>query len=575
MIEEFKNALVCATERVAAWSDLLDAINVYPVADGDTGRNLTMTLSPLRHPGSSRTGTIRRILLSARGNSGNIAAQFLSGLLTADSPESLVPAVSLGSDNAWQAVHHPVAGTMLSVLDAATGFVSANGVGQGADWMTRLTRCLEQAVHSTHDQLPRLRRAGVVDAGALGMFVFLEAFFATLYPGSDGLTKIGAAFEGRLEVASSFEEKQTPGYCVDTVIRTGLNPEKAARRLGQAGEEVVTIAHGDIVKIHLHTPDRQALRRTLSSVGTVLQWSEDDISRQIQGRRHSRGRGRIHIVTDAAGSITREDARDLGMTLLDSYISLGEASVPETLLAPEVLYREMAKGVRVSTAQASVFERHQHYERLLDQYAHVLYLCVGSVFTGNYHTALAWKKDHDRDNRFTVIDTGAASGRLGALALAVGRLADTGAAPRSVIHYAREAAPACFEYIFLGRLKYLAAGGRLSRTSAVFGDMLNLKPVISPTPDGAKKIGSARSRDGQLAFALEKLGAGVAENSAPFILLEFSDNRAWVETTAFEAIRVRCPKAEIRLQPLSLTTGVHTGPGTWALAILPDTEPVL
>ena len=88
-------------------------------------------------------------------------------------------------------------------------------------------------------------------------------------------------------------------------------------------------------------------------------------------------------MTDAAGSISRETAAGLGVTLLDSYITVGERSLPETHFAPEELYAAMRRGVKVSTAQASVFERHEHYRSVLDRYPRVLYLCVGSAFTGN------------------------------------------------------------------------------------------------------------------------------------------------------------------------------------------------
>ena len=69
MDEKLKQAFITGVERVAAWSDLLDEINVYPVADGDTGRNLSMSLTPLRFAGGDKDEIVRKLLLSARGNS--------------------------------------------------------------------------------------------------------------------------------------------------------------------------------------------------------------------------------------------------------------------------------------------------------------------------------------------------------------------------------------------------------------------------------------------------------------------------------------------------------------------------
>ena len=81
METDFQEAHISGMERIAAWSDLLDAINVFPVADGDTGRNLLTSLTPLRQPATDHAELIRRLLLSARGNSGNIAVQFFAGFL--------------------------------------------------------------------------------------------------------------------------------------------------------------------------------------------------------------------------------------------------------------------------------------------------------------------------------------------------------------------------------------------------------------------------------------------------------------------------------------------------------------
>ena len=128
---------------------------------------------------------------------------------------------------------------------------------------------------------------------------------------------------------------------------------------------------------------------------------------------------------------------------------------------------------------------------------------------GTVAAATEWKKANDPEDRFTIIDTGAASGRLGLLAVAVARFAREDRDAEAVIRFAREGVERCEEYVFLDRLQYLAAGGRLSRSGAFFGDMLHMKPIITPLADGARKVGVVRDRAGQLRFALEKLEAAL------------------------------------------------------------------
>jgi hypothetical protein len=228
----------------------------------------------------------------------------------------------------------------------------------------------------------------------------------------------------------------------------------------------------------------------------------------------------------------------------------------------------MRQGVKVFTAQASVYERHQFYESVLRRYERVLYLCVGSAFTGNHQVALQWKKEHDEQDRLRIIDTGAASGRLGTIVLACARyLAQTNDLEKTY-EFAQSAVKNCEEYVFLDKLQYLAAGGRLSRTSAFFGDMLKIKPVISPQPEGVKKVGVVKNQEEQVKMALEKLGATLKTDSRALIMLEYSDNVDQVAQFK-EKIKALYTNAEIILQPLSLTSGAHMGPGTWGVAFLP------
>ena len=279
-------------------------------------------------------------------------------------------------------------------------------------------------------------------------------------------------------------------------------------------------------------------------------------------------------MTDAAGSITREDSRNMGITLLDSYITAGDRSLPETLFLPSELYKYMRGGIKVSSSQASVFERHQYYQSVLNQYERVLYLCVGSYYTGNYDVAMKWKSENDPDDRFTVIDTGAASGRLGMIVTATARYAANRDDADSVIDFARSAVDVCEEYVFLDKLQYLAAGGRLSKSSAFFGDLLHMKPVISPLAEGAKKVGVLRNQKDQVRFALEKLDMAFSKDSKFFILLQYTDNKPWVSDVVLKKIEGRYPSAEIVLKPISLTSGVHMGPGTWAVAFIPNLIPL-
>ena len=569
MMEDIQQALIAGVERLTAWADLLDRINVFPIADGDTGRNLVISLAPLRQPDRDLQALSRDLLLLARGNSGNIASRFFQYFIQARSREGLSGAIRLARDHAWQAVPDPRPGTMLSFFDALAAALFNTNAISGLDRIAKVLTHLEAAVRDTTDQQHKLRKAGVVDSGALGMFLYFEGFFHIMAGGRIPFRSVMEAFRGKLQVSASYFEEPEAGYCVDTVLQTEKELKDAGQMLASLGESVIVTQEDSYLKVHFHTRDRTEARGKLNHFGKVIDWVEDDLYQQTSAFGGSNKEPVVHIMTDAAGSLTRKEAKTLGISLLDSYITIGEHSLPETYFCPEELYEAMRKGVKVTTAQASVFERQQIYESVMSRHRQVLYLCVGSAFTGNYGVVMDWKKWHDHEDLLAVIDTGAASGRLGVLALAVASFAIEADGARHVLDYARQAMTHCEEYVFLDRLEYVAAGGRLSRAGAFFGDMLHMKPIVSPMPEGARKVGIVKNREEQLRFAMEVLGRSLQPAEMALIMLEYSDNCPWVEEVRNYVAKCY-PKARIIVHPLSLTSGAHMGPGTWAIAFLPN-----
>jgi DegV family protein with EDD domain len=560
-----KKGLCAGYERMAAWADVLDRINVFPIADDDTGRNLRISLAPLRLFTGDRSRTVARLLAAATGNSGNIAAGFFSGFLSAEPDADFSQAARIGRQRAWAAVARPRPGTMLTAFDAL-----AEAVPKGKS--DALIRALESAVRSTAETLPAMRRAGVVDAGALGVYLFFEGFLAAAAGTEGPFPPLTDTFSGLLTIAENFSADPSPRYCVDTIVATEGVDSDQKQLLADLGESVVVLSDGLDVKIHLHTDRREDVRRRLESIGRVLRWSDERIEQDRSPAARARPAGPVHVMTDAAGSLSRPAAGDLNITVLDSYLVFDDATAPETLVDPETVYRAMRRGRKVTTAQASVFERRQCYHSALSRHRRVLYLCVGSVYTGNFQTASDWKAENDPEDRFMVVDTGLASGRLAVAALAAARAAAGEHTAEAVVDAARQAIEHSGEYLFLDRLKYLAAGGRLSKTRGFFGDLLGKKPVITPTAEGAIKAGIVGDEKEQIAFALDRLDREFGRRARGLILIEHTDNRMWLEKQVLPAVAARFGAAEIRLAPLSLTAGAHMGPGTWGVAFLPDSE---
>jgi DegV family protein with EDD domain len=604
-MNELRTCFTAGYACLSAWADLLDRINVFPVADGDTGTNLRISLAPFRdtHDTGQDSTTVRSLLTRrAVGNSGNIAAAFFREFCQATCCDDLAERAVIGREKAWQAVAEPCEGTMLSVFDIlAASLVAHAASSERSDPVSvypHLRIALQEAVRSTPEHLPDLKKAGVVDAGALGMYIYFDGFFRELTRQDGRPDSILETFAGQLAIRRSFLSSDSPGSadttktsscCVDAVLRRneqgadsgnpGGDTMATADAINALGESVVVLEDDTLLKVHIHTDEPEKLQKQLAAFGTLVQWdaekivqshgesnAEANLEQNLESTAEPAVQPALHIITDAAGSITRETAARHGITLLDSYIVAGDDARPESLFDPAEIYSRQRKGGRVTTAQASSFERYQYYESIVQRFGPSLYLCVGSAFTGNHAAATAWKKEHDQDELLTVLDTGAASGRLALIALLTARYAKKIRNPEELIAYARAVIKECGEYIFIDELKYLVAGGRVSKAGGFFGDLLGVKPVVSPINNTVRKMGVTRNRKGQLSFALGKLREQFDCGVAPAVLLQYSDNEEWLKDTVRPQVRELLPKAEILLTPLSLTSGVHMGPGTWALA---------
>jgi DegV family protein with EDD domain len=568
MYPAFMNALALGYERIVAWADILDRINVYPVPDGDTGRNLAITLAACRNISGDSDSLSREILLSARGNSGNIVAGFLAGFLTCKDLSSLPASAEAGRNLAYRAVPNPQQGTMISLFDTLVTSLKKNPPEETGRWVEAVIHDLEETVKNTREQLPELKKAGVVDAGALGMLVFFDPLLNTLAGRAVRPPLFMDNLKDSFNLSGSWQDRNYQGYCLDVLLKIDHEEQEVVKHIMDVGESVVAMPHGECLKVHLHATDRERVRQDLTSIGAILSWAEDDLAEQTFRFSEPRKNQAIHILTDAAGSITRDQAQSLGITLLNSYIAVGNRFLPETYVDPSQLFAAMKAGAKVSTGQASAVERQECYHNVMKVHDRVLYLCVGSFYTGNYDMAIQWKAENDLEDRMTVLDTGVASGKLGLVARAAAELSLTVSDPMEVIAFARGAIQKVQEYIFLDTLQFLAAGGRMSKTGAFFGDVLRIKPIISPFPDGARKIGVVRSTRDQVKFAFRHLEQDIPKDQKAALLLEYTDNKEWLETEIKPEIERRFPLVKVILQSLSLTSAAHMGPGSWGVAFL-------
>jgi DAK2 domain fusion protein YloV len=263
----------------------IDDLNVYPVPDGDTGTNLTLTVravddavasaEPAERPALAHA-VARAALMGARGNSGVILSQIVRGVaeVLAESPNGVDPPLTAralrgASDAAYRAVRRPVEGTMLSVIrelaeEAERRALDPEPLG---DLLVELVRYGEGAVARTPEQLDVLREAGVVDAGGAGLVELLRGLAGAVTGETVPATPAAASSPGPDAIHL---EPSRFRYCTVFVVEgNALDRDELEARLEPLGDSLVVVGDETALKVHVHTDDPGAALSLGTAAGTI------------------------------------------------------------------------------------------------------------------------------------------------------------------------------------------------------------------------------------------------------------------------------------------------------------------
>jgi len=279
----------------------IDDLNVYPVPDGDTGTNLTMTVRAVadaveQTSAASRQSLARDVargaLMGARGNSGVIFSQIVRGAadVLGETDTSVIDANAAAlalrgaSDAAYRAVRRPVEGTMLSVIRELAEEAEAR-VQEGpalGDLLVELVRRGELAVARTPEQLQVLRDAGVVDAGGAGLLELVRGVAATV--SGEPLPKPPPS-EERLGIEAIHQELSPYRYCTVFLVEgEDLDREALEEKLEQLGDSLLVVGDSNALKVHVHTDDPGAALSLGTGIGTIDRVEIANMHEQTQER---------------------------------------------------------------------------------------------------------------------------------------------------------------------------------------------------------------------------------------------------------------------------------------------------
>ena len=593
--DTFADALISGIHRVIDDQEILNQINVFPVPDGDTGTNLSLSLGAAlpvlqqaddKHLGTLLAAVADALLDGARGNSGAIMAQFFQGMsdsagdLTRFTPYTFAKAVTMGSDYAHDAMSNPREGTILSVI-ATFATSLADGAGHNADsgFAALVGSALEQsrqALAKTQEQLDVLRKAGVVDAGAKGFVDLVDGMAEYLDTGNivaePDLSLL--SIEAPMVTAGSSLES---GYrfCTECVV-TGadIDRRKLREALADLGDSLVLAGTKRKAKIHIHVDEPDRVFELARRYGDVSAEKADDMHRQ-QTSSHDAGR-RFAVITDSAADIPDEDMERLDIHMVPCRIQFGDRGyLDKVSITAGEFFRELASNpVHPTTSQPAPGDFRRQYQFLASHFADVLSINLTGMVSGTVEAARSAAERVNAHGQVHVINSRNASLGEGLLVVAAAEYAKAGLSVEDAIAAVNRLIPDTRTYGLLKDLRFAVRGGRVPRWVKTIADLLRATAIIRTVPDG-------RVASGTFLFGrknrIKRFARYVAKRTPAADSLDVAIGHAVCHEDAVELEReLRGHFGNIHrttITDIGAALGVHGGPGTLIVATQPYSRP--
>lgn len=309
--QQFLDMFAAATDWLEKSSADIDALNVFPVPDGDTGTNMLLTMkSTIEHGFQNASDNASSVaqamatgaLMGARGNSGVILSQFWTGLAHGLENKATIngrdfaAALAQASIVAYKGVANPVEGTILTVLKDASksaALTAADGSGDLLSVMEATVAAASDSVANTPTLLPVLREAGVVDSGGQGLYTILDGALRYLRGEAELMqfrkpqiiaSNVATTPVTIVSHAKNEDEEEIPfGYCTEFLLKgKDLDSEKIRKTLLKKGQSLIVVGDESTIRVHIHTLDPGEILSYATSMGTIHSVSARNMDEQHQ-----------------------------------------------------------------------------------------------------------------------------------------------------------------------------------------------------------------------------------------------------------------------------------------------------
>jgi DegV family protein with EDD domain len=585
--QRLRRAVIAGATFVTDRAEPLNKINVFPVPDGDTGTNLAMTLSRIaqraaqlsvRHARQAAVSIADEAVAGARGNSGAILAQFLTGFSEAvpDAPRidtrEFGTAVVAGAESARAAIQRPQEGTILTVLKDWAHHVSVQAAHL-RDFGALLSDSLKAARESlsrTPEKLAVLKKSGVVDAGAQGFVYLLEGIVRYIREASrrtmpEPPAQTKAATFDRTPESILFR------YCTEALLEgSGLDRDLVRRKVALLGDSLVIAGSPSRLRVHVHTNEPEVVFGELSELGAVAQTKMEDMRRQHEQRFDKNRAARVGLVTDSACTLPLSFLEEHEIQTVPLRVHFGmENYLDGVTLTPGEFYARFAVTDRhPTTSQPPAADFRQVYESLAVHHGAIVSVHLSAALSGTFQAAATAARGL-KDVEILQVDSKNASIAEGLVVRAAAEALRAGATAEAAAAAARDAAERVRLFVTVPTVEHLVRGGRLSAGKGMIAKLLHLLPVLTIGPDGkAHPAGKALGRASATRKMMNMLFEAAGEGGGQKFAVTHADASEEADALARE-IRSRYPSSDVMILECSPVLGAHAGPGALGVAVLP------
>jgi uncharacterized protein len=590
-----RGAILAGCANVIAQRDELNRINVFPVADGDTGTNLALTLGAVlesaslfraQTSGTQPQGAVGQLMHSAanaaidgaRGNSGAIMAQFFFGLSQKLAGaqrvclSELSQAVEFAAISARKALAEPVEGTIVSVISSYAQALKREAKRTQKSILNTFATALaaaQLALRKTPQTLPILAKQGVVDAGGSGFVLFLEGVQRFIADGPRAVKLLAVKSEHSFFSEASMHVQDASSlyrYCSECLlIDADLTRLRAA--LGNFEQDSMVLAGGQKrARLHVHTDQPAALFELASKFAKVSQRKADDMRAQARARQNA---SRVVVVTDTGADLPETEIERLNIFCVPVRIIFGDDEyIDRVTLTPQQMYKKLREGSQiVRTSQPPSGDFRRLFDQLLSHFDEIVCLNVSGRMSGTWQAALAAAKLAAPD-RIRVLDTRNAAAGQALLVLRAAQMAadgQTGAQIRADFERMRSRT---HTLALVRDIQYGVRGGRIPAWAGPVVRVLRANLLVSD--DGMGKIKPCGllwgKNDLAVRFALwaakriAKLNRSA--NVGVRIILGDADASADIEPCAQALLRSVPNLISLHRVEAGTAIGAHAGPGS-------------